>query len=177
YVAGETVTQMIGRAAPLPEKAAIELALQIADGLAFAHAHGLVHRDVKPQNVLLTEDGRAKVTDFGIARSIDVHRGLTQTGTVMGTSDYISPEQARGDAVDAQSDVYSLGAVLHELLTGEVPFPGDNFVSVAMRHLTEPPPGVRSVRPDVSPRLDAAIRRALEKDPDDRFPSMEAFAA
>jgi eukaryotic-like serine/threonine-protein kinase len=177
YVEGENLKALIEREAPMPEREAVELALQIADGLAFAHAHGLVHRDVKPQNVLLTEDGRAKVTDFGIARSVDVHRGLTQTGTVMGTSDYISPEQARGDPVDAQSDVYSLGAVLYELLTGEVPFPGDNFVSVAMHHLTEPPPSVRSQRLDVAPRLDAAIRRAMAKDPDDRFPSMEAFAA
>ena len=177
YVEGENLKALVERDAPLPERDAIELALQVADGLAFAHAHGLVHRDVKPQNVLLTEDGRAKVTDFGIARSIDVHRGLTQTGTVMGTSDYISPEQARGGPVDACSDIYSLGAVLYELLTGDVPFPGDNFVSVAMRHINEPPPSVRERRPEVSPRVDAAIRKAMAKDPDDRFPSMEAFAA
>jgi serine/threonine-protein kinase len=177
YVEGENLKSLIVREAPLPEREAVELALQIADGLAFAHAHGLVHRDVKPQNVLLTEDGRAKVTDFGIARSIVVQRGLTQTGTVMGTSDYISPEQARGGPVDACSDIYSLGAVLYELLSGEVPFPGDNFVSVAMRHLNEPAPSVRGVRPDVSQRLDAAIRRAMAKDPEDRFPSTEAFAA
>jgi hypothetical protein len=177
YVEGENLKSLIVREAPLPEREAVELALQIAEGLAFAHSHGLVHRDVKPQNVLLTEDGRAKVTDFGIARSIDVHRGLTQTGTVMGTSDYISPEQARGGPVDACSDIYSLGAVLYELLTGEVPFPGENFVSVAMRHVNEPAPGVRGQRPDVSPRLDAAIRRAMAKDPDDRFPSMDAFGA
>jgi len=177
YVEGENLKALIEREAPLPEKAAIELALQIADGLAFAHAHGLVHRDVKPHNVLLTEDGRAKVTDFGIARSIDVHRGLTQTGTVMGTSDYISPEQARGGPVDACSDIYSLGAVLYELLTGDVPFPGDNFVSIAMRHINEPPPSVRQRRQELSLRVDAAIRRAMAKDPGDRFPSMEAFAA
>ena len=177
YVEGENLKALIEREAPLPERDAVELALQVADGLAFAHAHGLVHRDVKPQNVLLTEDGRAKVTDFGIARSIDVQRSLTQTGTVMGTSDYISPEQARGGPVNECSDIYSLGAVLYELLTGEVPFPGDNFVSVAMRHLNEPSPSVRGARPDVSPRLDAAIRRAMAKDPGDRFPSMESFAA
>jgi serine/threonine protein kinase len=177
YVEGENLKALVEREAPLPEKAAIELALQIADGLAFAHAHGLVHRDVKPQNVLLTDDGRAKVTDFGIARSIDVQRGLTQTGTVMGTSDYISPEQARGGQVDDCTDIYSLGAVLYELLTGEVPFPGDNFVSIAMRHINEPPPSVRQRRQELSPRVDAAIRRAMAKDPDDRFPSMEAFAA
>jgi serine/threonine-protein kinase len=177
YVEGENLKALVEREAPLPERQAIEVALQVADGLVFAHAHGLVHRDVKPQNVLLTEDGRAKVTDFGIARSIDVHRGLTQTGTVMGTSDYISPEQARGGPVDACSDIYSLGAVLYEVLTGEVPFPGDNFVSVAMRHINEPPPSVRERRPELSPRLDAAIRRAMAKDPDDRFSSMEEFAA
>jgi serine/threonine protein kinase len=177
YVEGENLKALIERQAPLPEREAIGLALQIAEGLAFAHAHGLVHRDVKPQNVLLTEDGRAKVTDFGIARAIDVHRGLTQTGTVMGTSDYLSPEQARGGAVDECSDIYSLGAVLYELLAGGVPFPGDNFVSVAMRHLNEPAPSVRRERPEVSPRLDAAIRRAMAKDPRDRFSSMEAFAA
>jgi serine/threonine protein kinase len=177
YVEGENLKALIEREAPLPERDAIELALQVADGLAFAHANGLVHRDVKPQNVLLTDDGRAKVTDFGIARSIDVHRGLTQTGTVMGTSDYISPEQARGGPVDACSDIYSLGAVLYELLAGDVPFRGDNFVSVAMRHINEPPPSVRERRPELSPRVDAAIRKAMAKDPDDRFASMEAFAA
>jgi serine/threonine-protein kinase len=177
YVEGENLKSLIEREAPLPERAAIELAVQVADGLAFAHAHGLVHRDVKPQNVLLTEDGRAKVTDFGIARSIDVQHGLTQTGTVMGTSDYISPEQARGGPVDDCSDIYSLGAVLYELFTGDVPFHGDNFVSVAMRHINDPPPSVREQRPELSPRIDAAIRKAMAKDPDDRFPSMEAFAA
>ena len=144
---------------------------------AFAHEHGLVHRDVKPQNVLLNGDGRAKVTDFGIARSLDVEGGLTQTGTVMGTSDYIAPEQARGARVDAQSDIYSLGVVLYELLTGEVPFPADNFVAVAMRHINEPPPSVRERRPDVSPRLDAAIRRAMAKEPRDRFASMDELCA
>jgi serine/threonine protein kinase len=177
YVEGENLKALVEREAPLPERDAVELALQVADGLSFAHANGLVHRDVKPQNVLLTEDGRAKVTDFGIARSIDVHQGLTQTGTVMGTSDYISPEQARGGPVDACSDIYSLGAVLYELLTGEVPFQGDNFVSVALRHINEPPPSVRERRPELSPRIDAAIRKAMAKDPDDRFETMEAFAA
>ena len=173
YVDGENLKSLVEREGPLPERDAIELGLQIARALGFAHEHGLVHRDVKPQNVLLNGDGQAKVTDFGIARSLDVHGGLTQTGTVMGTSDYIAPEQARGRQVDAQSDVYSLGAVLYELLTGDVPFPGDNFVAVAMRHINEPPPSVRERRPDVSPRLDAAIRRAMAKEPRDRFGSMD----
>ena len=173
YVDGENLKSLVEREGPLPERDAVGLTLQVARALGFAHEHGLVHRDVKPQNVLLNGDGRAKVTDFGIARSLDVHGGLTQTGTVLGTSDYIAPEQARGSRVDAQSDIYSLGAVLYELLTGDVPFPGDNFVAVAMRHINEPPPSVRERRPDVSARLDAAIRRAMAKDPRDRFGSMD----
>jgi eukaryotic-like serine/threonine-protein kinase len=174
YVDGENLKARLEREGPLPEREAIELALQVATALSFAHAEGLVHRDVKPQNVLLNEDGQAKVTDFGIARSVDV-QGLTQTGTVMGTSDYIAPEQARGARVDAHTDLYSLGVVLYELLTGEVPFPGDNFVAVAMRHINEPPPSVRERRPDVSPRLDALLQRAMAKDPGDRFDSMGAL--
>jgi serine/threonine-protein kinase len=177
YIPGENLKELVERTGPLPEREAIRLALQVARALAFAHAQGLVHRDVKPQNVLLTEEGRPKVTDFGIARSLDVGRGLTQTGTVMGTSDYIAPEQARGAHADELSDVYSLGAVLYELLAGEVPFPGDNFVAVAMRHINDPPPSVRQRRPDVSARLDAAVRRAMAKNPGDRFRSMEELAA
>jgi len=177
YIAGENLKTRVEREGPLPEAEAVRLTLQVARALGFAHEHGLVHRDVKPQNVLLNGDGQAKVTDFGIARSLDVKGGLTQTGTVMGTSDYIAPEQARGSRVDAQSDIYSLGAVLYELLTGDVPFPGDNFVAVAMRHINEAPPSVREHRPDVSPRLDAAIRRAMSKEPRDRFGSMEEFCA
>jgi serine/threonine-protein kinase len=126
--------------------------------------------------VLLNEDGQAKVTDFGIARSLDVH-GVTQTGTVLGTSDYIAPEQARGQKVDPKTDIYSLGAVLYELLTGEVPFSGDNFVAVAMRHVSEPPPSVLEHRPDCPVRLDLAIQRAMAKDPADRFASMKELCA
>jgi serine/threonine protein kinase len=179
YVAGENLKSLVEREAPLPEDEAVELALQVARALAFAHDHGLVHRDVKPQNVLLTDLGEAKVTDFGIARSLDrdVRGGLTQTGTVMGTSDYIAPEQARGSHASAETDIYSLGVVLYELLTGELPFTGENFVAVAMRHINEPVPSVRERRPDVSPRLDAAIQRAMAKEPRQRFRTMEAFAA
>jgi eukaryotic-like serine/threonine-protein kinase len=173
YVDGENLKVLVEREGPLPEREAIELALQVASALGFAHEQGLVHRDVKPQNVLLNDGHEAKVTDFGIARSLDVKGGLTQTGTVMGTSDYIAPEQARGSRVDAQSDVYSLGAVLYELLTGEVPFAGDNFVAVAMQHINQPPPSVRERRPELSPCVDAAVRRAMAKEPRDRFGSMD----
>ncbi len=177
YIDGENLKSLLEREGPLPEREAIGLALQIARALGFAHGQGLVHRDVKPQNVLLNDAGQAKVTDFGIARSLDVQGGLTQTGTVMGTSDYIAPEQARGSRVDAQSDVYSLGAVLYELLTGEVPFLGDNFVAVAMQHINQPPPSVRERRPELSPGVDAVIRRAMAKEPRDRFRSMDELCA
>jgi eukaryotic-like serine/threonine-protein kinase len=176
YVEGENLKQLIERRGPAPLPTALELGIQIAHGLAFAHQQGLVHRDVKPQNVLLNGDGRAKVTDFGIARSLDVQHGMTQTGTVLGTSDYIAPEQAQGQRVDEHSDVYSLGVVLYELLTSEVPFPGENFVAVAMRHINEEPPSVLDKRADAPPQVDEAIRRAMAKRPEDR-PTMAAFCA
>ena len=177
YVDGENLKQLSGRSGPLPVRQALELTLQVADGLAFAHAHGLVHRDVKPQNVLVDRDGNAKVTDFGLARSLVAEHGVTLTGTVLGTSDYLSPEQASGKPVTAAADVYSLGVVLFELLTGDVPFPGENVVAVAMRHLQEPPPSLLERRPDVPVLLAAAVERALAKEPARRFGSMEAFAA
>ncbi|HZO96529.1 MAG TPA: protein kinase [Gaiellaceae bacterium] len=177
YVAGESLKQLVQREGPLPLDRAVELGIQVARGLAFAHEHGYVHRDVKPQNVLLNGDGEAKVTDFGIARPLDVERGMTQTGAVLGTSDYIAPEQAQGRRVGEHTDVYSLGVVLYELLTGAVPFTGDNFVAVAMKHINEPAPRVSERRPDAPARLDAAVARALEKRPEDRFATMAAFAA
>ena len=152
YIDGENLKELSNRG-PLEVREAIGLVLQVGRALSFAHERGLVHRDVKPQNVLLNEDGQAKVTDFGIARSLDVH-GVTQTGTVLGTSDYIAPEQARGQKVDPKTDIYSLGVVLYELLSGEVPFSGDNFVAVAMRHVNEPAPSVLDRRPDCPARLD-----------------------
>src|SRR4051794_24065182 len=175
YVEGENLKRLIERRGPAPVANALELGIQIAGGLSFAHQQGLVHRDVKPQNVLLNGDLSAKVTDFGIARSMNVQHGMTQTGTVLGTSDYIAPEQAQGQPVDEQTDVYSLGVVVYELLTSEVPFPGENFVAVAMRHINEEPPSVRERRPDVTPRLDAAIRCAMAKDAAARFATMADF--
>jgi eukaryotic-like serine/threonine-protein kinase len=176
HVDGENLKELVLRSGRLSVQRALELALAVADGLAFAHDHGLVHRDVKPQNVLLSSEGEVKVTDFGIARSLHVEHGVTQTGTVLGTGEYLAPEQASGKPVSPATDVYSLGVVLWELLAGDVPFVGENFVAVALRHVNEPPPLLRERRPDVSPRLDAAVQRALAKDPARRFPSMNAFA-
>jgi predicted Ser/Thr protein kinase len=175
YIAGENLKEHVRDVGPLPVSRALEISLEVGRALAFAHSNGLVHRDVKPQNVLLNGDGRAKVTDFGIARSLDVEHGVTQTGTVLGTSSYIAPEQARGERVDELSDVYSLGVVVFELLAGQVPFEGDSFVAVAMRHINEPPPDIRERRSDVSPRLAEAINRSLAKDGVDRWPSMQAL--
>jgi eukaryotic-like serine/threonine-protein kinase len=176
YIDGENLKELVVREGRLSVRDALEVALQIARGLAFAHEHGVVHRDVKPQNVLLNGDGQAKVTDFGIARTLAVD-GVTQTGTVMGTSNYIAPEQASGQPVGVETDVYSLGVVLFELLAGDVPFPGEHFVSVAMKHVNEPPPNLLDVRRDVPLRVAAAVDCALEKDPGARFPSMDSFAA
>jgi serine/threonine-protein kinase len=177
YVEGENLKEVVTREGPLPLRRVLELALQIGRGLAFAHSQGLVHRDVKPQNVLMNGDDQAKVTDFGIARSIDVDVGVTQTGTVLGTSAYIAPEQASGGDITPQTDVYSLGVVLYELLTGEVPFPGESFVAVAMKHINDPPPSLLERRPDTPPRLAAAVDRALAKEPGERFGSMDDFVA
>src|SRR5438477_10254873 len=176
HVDGENLKGLVQRTGRLPVRRALELALPVAEGLAFAHDQGLVHRDVKPQNVLLSSEGDVKVTDFGIARSLHVEHGVTQTGTVLGTGEYLAPEQASGKQVSPATDVYSLGVVLWELLAGDVPFEGENFVAVALRHVNEPPPHLRERRPDVTPRLDAAVQRALAKDPARRFPSMKAFA-
>ena len=177
FIDGENLKELVVRKGRLGLRDALEIALEIARGLAFAHDHGLIHRDVKPQNVLLNGDGRAKVTDFGIARSLDVDHGVTQPGTILGTSNYIAPEQASGQPVDAHTDVYSLGIVLYEMLTGELPFPGESFVAIAMKHIQEPSPNVLDVRGDIPLRVAEMIDRALEKDPEHRFPTMDAFAA
>jgi predicted Ser/Thr protein kinase len=177
YVRGENLKELLRREGPLPVGRGLSLAYQIAQALASAHALGIVHRDVKPQNILLDEDGAAKVTDFGIARSLELDTDLTQTGTMLGTADYLAPEQAAGERVDERADQYSLGAVLYELLTGEVPFPAPNAMAAAMRHLHDPVPSVRNRQPDVPSRVDALVGRALAKRPADRFASMDEMAA
>jgi serine/threonine-protein kinase len=174
YVDGQNLKQLVESKGRLPVRTALELSIEIGHALAFAHESGLVHRDVKPQNVLLG-NGDVKVTDFGIAHSGDVKQGLTQTGTVLGTSDYIAPEQATGQPVSELSDVYSLGVVVYELLAGEPPYKGESFLAVAMQHVNDPVPSIADVRADVPLRLDAALRRAMEKAPEDRFESMSAF--
>jgi len=168
YVEGETLKDRIRRLGRLPVPEAVAYAIEIGRALECAHAHKLVHRDVKPQNVLIDPDGRAKVTDFGIARSLEA-QGLTATGRVLGTTDYVSPEQALGHEVNEQSDIYSLGIVLYEMLTGEAPFKADTQVAVAMKHVREPLPDVQRLRPEVSAALAAVVERATAKETQNRY--------
>jgi eukaryotic-like serine/threonine-protein kinase len=177
HVAGENLKAVIAREGPLPVERALDLACQIAHALAFAHELGIVHRDVKPHNVLLAAGGTAKVTDFGIARALDADDALTETGTVLGTGQYFSPEQAKGERGDELSDQYSLGVVTFELLTGRVPYTGDSLLAVARRHIDDPVPSVRAVRPEAPACVDAVVSRAMAKRPEDRFGSMSALAA
>src|SRR6195256_3415243 len=176
FVDGETLKERIRRMGRLPIAEAVAYAIEIARALGAAHARHIVHRDVKPQNVLIDEEGSAKVTDFGIARTLD-EEGLTADGRVLGTTDYVSPEQALGQPVTGQSDLYSLGVVLFEMLTGEVPFKGENQVAVAMKHVREELPDVRIRRPEVSAALAAALDRATAKDLDRRYPDAQSMIA
>jgi eukaryotic-like serine/threonine-protein kinase len=175
YVEGETLKKLVEREGPLSVRDALVLVREIARGLAFAHENGVVHRDVKPHNVVIDREGTPKVTDFGIARSIDREEGLTTTGMLLGTSDYISPEQASGGPVSERSDQYSLGVLFYELLTGEVPYPAASLVEAAMRHVNDPVPSVRESRPDVPPAVDELVRTPMQKRPEDRFASTGAF--
>lgn len=176
YVEGETLKSLIRREGRLEITEALAYALELARALEAAHERLIVHRDVKPQNVLLDAEGSAKITDFGIARTL-TEQGLTMDGRVLGTTDYVSPEQALGQTVTVQSDVYSLGIVLYEMLQGEVPFRGDTPVVVAMRHVREQLPDVQSARPEVSAATAAVIDRATAKDLASRYPDMGAMIA
>jgi serine/threonine-protein kinase len=176
YVEGETLKDRIRRFGRLQISEAVAYAIEIARALGAAHERGIVHRDVKPQNVLVDEEGSAKVTDFGIARTLDQH-GLTADGRVLGTTDYVSPEQALGHPVTGQSDLYSLGVVLFEMLTGDVPFHGENQVAVAMKHVREDLPDVQLRRPEVSSALAAVLDRATSKDLGRRYADDREFIA
>jgi serine/threonine protein kinase len=168
YVEGETLKERIRRQGRLPIAEAVAYAIEIARALGAAHARHIVHRDVKPQNVLIDEEGSAKVTDFGIARTLD-EESLTADGRVLGTTDYVSPEQALGQPVTGQSDLYSLGVVLFEMLTGDVPFKGEGQVAVAMKHVREDLPDVQTRRPEASAALAAVVDTATAKHQQDRY--------
>jgi serine/threonine protein kinase len=174
YVAGADLARRLAREGRLSPQVAVELIAQIGNGLDAIHAAGLVHRDVKPANVLLSGgDGpdHAYITDFGVARNVATESGLTQTGRFVGTLDYVAPEQISGGTVDARVDVYALGCLLFKLLTGEVPFPKDGEAARLYAHLNDPPPAPSLYVPEVSMALDDVVIRAMSKSPDDRYPS------
>ena len=176
FLDGRTLKELVVRNGPTPIPIAIDYARQILGALAFAHRHGIVHRDIKPHNIVVGRDGRLKVTDFGIARSGASQ--MTEAGSIVGTAQYLSPEQARGAQVDPRSDLYSLGIVIYEMLTGKVPFTGDAPVEIAMKHLSGGRrAAVEAARRRCRTTLDAVVMRALAKDPDERFDSAEEMDA
>ena len=172
---GRNLKELIVARGPAPPKIVVEYARQILAALAYSHRHTIVHRDIKPHNVVVDGDGRVKVTDFGIARGGASQ--MTEVGSIVGTAQYLSPEQARGEPVDPRSDLYSLGIVMYELLTGSVPFTGDSPVEIAMKHLSATAPPPSEVREGVPRELDLVVMRALAKDPDDRYASAEEMDA
>ncbi|SFJ55863.1 Stk1 family PASTA domain-containing Ser/Thr kinase [Amycolatopsis sacchari] len=172
YVNGRTLRDIVKTEGPMSQKRAMEVMADVCAALDFSHRHGIVHRDVKPANVMITNHGAVKVMDFGIARAMhDGQAAMTQTAAVIGTAQYLSPEQARGEGVDARSDVYAAGCVLYELITGEPPFTGDSPVAVAYQHVREDPKAPSTVNPAVSPELDAIVLKALAKGPANRYQS------
>jgi serine/threonine-protein kinase len=175
YLDGRTLKELLVRNGPTPIPIAIDYARQILGALSFAHRNGIIHRDIKPHNIVVGGDGRLKVTDFGIARSGASQ--MTEAGSIVGTAQYLSPEQARGAPVDPRSDLYSLGIVLYEMLTGNVPFTGDTPVEIAMKHLSQIPEPPSKERPEVPHDLDAVVMRALSKEPDQRYGSTEEMDA
>ncbi len=175
YLDGRSLKELVVARGPLPIADVIAFTRQVLTALRFAHKKGVVHRDIKPHNVMADADGRLKVTDFGIARAGASQ--MTEAGSIIGTAQYLSPEQARGSAVDQRSDLYSVGVVLYEMLTGEVPFTGDTPVEIAMRHLSDTPQPPSTKRPEIPPDLDMIVLRALAKNPDDRFQTAEEMDA
>jgi eukaryotic-like serine/threonine-protein kinase len=175
-VDGRDLHERISLEGRLPITEALAIAVQVAGALAYAHERGVVHRDVKPHNVLLTADGHAKLTDFGIAR-VDDAPGLTNPGRVLGTGDYVAPEQAQGLPLDGRADIYALGALLYHCLTSAPPYRGSSFVEIAEQHLRAPVPSVQSRRPEVSDGVEAIVAQALAKSPDDRFADVGAMGS
>jgi DNA-binding SARP family transcriptional activator len=175
-IEGETLRALIGRVVQLPVPQAVQVALEVADALAYAHDRGIVHRDVKPENILL-ESGHALLADFGIARALESAGGekLSQSGVVIGSPQYMSPEQAGGRGVDGRADIYSLGCVMYEMLLGEPPFSGRTSQAILARHAADPVPPLRTVRPDLPPRVEKVVLHALEKSPDARFRTAALF--
>jgi eukaryotic-like serine/threonine-protein kinase len=173
YVEGRTLKDIVRERGPAPPDAAADVVLQILRAARFAHQRGVVHRDIKPQNVLIDEEGRIKVADFGIARA--GASDMTETGSVMGTAQYLSPEQAQGRPVDSRSDLYSIGIVLYEMLTGRVPFDAESPVTVALKQVSEAPMLPREIDPAIPPALEGVVLRALEKDPAHRFANADEF--
>ncbi|GAA1266893.1 Stk1 family PASTA domain-containing Ser/Thr kinase [Saccharothrix xinjiangensis] len=178
FVDGRTLRDIVKTQGPLTGKRAMEVMADVSAALDFSHRHGIVHRDVKPANVMITRSGAVKVMDFGIARAVhDGQAAVTQTAAVIGTAQYLSPEQARGEAVDGRSDVYASGCVLFELLTGEPPFTGDSPVAVAYQHVREDPKSPSSLNPKVTPQLDAIVLKAMAKGPANRYQSAAELRA
>jgi serine/threonine-protein kinase len=173
YLGGRSLKQLIRQEAPLDPIRAIDIAIQILKAARFAHRRGVIHRDLKPHNVIVDESNHAKVTDFGIARA--GASDMTETGSIMGTAQYLSPEQAQGHAVSPASDLYSVGVVLYEMLTGHVPFDGESAVTIALKHVSEAPPSLRAQNPNVPPELEQAVLWALNKNPTDRPADAEQF--
>lgn len=175
-VDGPNLKQHLSSNGPMEERAALRLAMQICDALEAAHDHGFIHRDIKPQNILLAPTGEAKLADFGIVH-IPRETGFTSSGTVFGTADYISPEQAQGLSLGPPSDFYSLGVVLFEMLTGALPFSGTTPMAVAIKHATAPAPPLRRMNPLITPCVERVVLRAMRKDPERRYPSARAMCA